>query len=79
LYSAVVDLATPAGKSLTAVFPRSNRRAAFVARRDSGGEGASTRVTLTGNITGTLVTDARGRLVRLELTDAGTVVTRAKD
>jgi hypothetical protein len=79
LYSAVVDLATPAGKSLTAVFPRSNRRAAFVARRDSGGEGARTRVTLTGNITGTLVTDARGRLVRLELTDAGTVVTRAKD
>jgi hypothetical protein len=79
LYSAVADLATPAGKPLTAVFPRTNRRAAFVARRDSGGNGANTRVTLTGDISGTLVTDARGRLLRLELTDAGTVVTRAKD
>jgi hypothetical protein len=34
-------------------------------------------VTLAGDITGTLVTDARGRLERLELPARGTVVTRA--
>jgi hypothetical protein len=79
LYCAVADLATPQGKSLTAVFPRANRRAAFVAKRDAGGDGGNTRVTLSGNINGTLVTDARGRLVRLELAESGTVVTRAKD
>jgi hypothetical protein len=78
LYCAVADVATPSGKSLTAVFPRTNRRASFVARRESGG-GGNIRVTLSGNINGTLVTDARGRLFRLELTDNGTVVSRAKD
>ncbi|HEV8454926.1 MAG TPA: hypothetical protein VGQ24_08550 [Gemmatimonadales bacterium] len=79
LYCAVADVATPAGKALTAVFPRTNRRASFVARRESGGGGGNTRVTLTGNINGTLVTDAQGRLFRLELTETGTVVSRAKD
>jgi hypothetical protein len=79
LYCAVADLATPQGKSLTAVFPRASRRATFVARRDAGGDGGNTRVTLSGNINGTLVTDARGRLIRLELAESGTVVTRAKD
>jgi hypothetical protein len=77
LYCAVADLATPQGKPLTAVYPRANRRAPFVAKRESG-EG-NIRVTLSGNINGTLVTDARGRLVRLELAESGTVVTRAKD
>jgi hypothetical protein len=79
LYSAVADLATPGGKALTGIFPRTSRRASFVARRDSGADGGNIRVTLSGNINGTLVTDARGRLVRLELTDAATVVARAKD
>lgn len=79
LYSAVADLATPSAKQLTGVFPRTNRRASFTARRDAGGSGGNIRVTLSGNINGTLVTDARGRLVRLELTDNGTVVSRAKD
>jgi hypothetical protein len=78
LYSAVADLATPAGKPLTAVFPRTSRRASFVAKREAG-DGGNTRVSLSGNISGTLVTDARGRLVRLELTESGTVVSRAKD
>jgi len=80
LYCAVADQATPGGKALTAVFPRTNRRASFVARRESGGEGGNnSRVTLSGGINGTLVTDARGRLFRLELPEAGTVVSRAKD
>jgi hypothetical protein len=78
LYGAIADLATPAGKPLTAVFPRTARRGSFVARREGAG-GAQTRVALSGDISGTLVTDARGRLVRLELPESGTVVTRAKD
>jgi hypothetical protein len=79
LYCAVADVATPQGKSLTAVFPRANRRASFVAKRESGAGGGNTRVTLSGNINGTLVTDAQGRLVRLELAENGIVVTRARD
>jgi hypothetical protein len=78
LYSAVADLATPAGKPLTAVFPRTARRASFVARREPGG-GAGARVSLTGDIRGTLSTDAQGRLVRLELPESATVVSRAQD
>lgn len=78
LYSVVAELATPAGKALTAVFPRTNRRASFVARREAGG-GGNTRVTLTGDIRGTLVTDAQGRPFRLEFLETGTVVSRAKD
>ena len=78
LYTAVADLATPAGKSLTGVFPRTGRRASFVARRESAGAGAS-RVTLTGDLSGTLVTDSKGRLQRLELPGAGILVSRAQD
>ena len=78
LYGAITDLATPAGKPLTAVFPRTARRASFVARREGGGESRN-RVTLSGDISGTLVTDAQGRLARLELPASGIVVTRAKD
>ena len=37
------------------------------------------RVTLSGDINGTLVTDAKGRLQRLEFPDSGIVVTRAPD
>src|SRR5215212_1165181 len=44
LYSAIAALATPAGRSLTAIFPRSGRRATFTARRDSGGAGAPSRI-----------------------------------
>lgn len=73
LYVAVADMATPEGKALTAVFPRTARRASFVAQRDAGG-----RVNLTGGIRGTLVTDSRG-LMSLELPDSGTRVTRASD
>jgi hypothetical protein len=78
LYSAIADLATPAGKPLTAVFPRTARRASFVARREAGADGR-TRVTLSGDLRGVLVTDGRGELVRLELPDSGIVVTRAPD
>jgi hypothetical protein len=76
LYIAVADLATREGKTLSAVFPRTARRASFVARREAGG---GNRVTLTGDIRGALETDAQGRLLRLELPASGTVVSRARD
>jgi fermentation-respiration switch protein FrsA (DUF1100 family) len=72
LYVAVADLATPEGKALTAVFPRTARRASFVAKRQGN------EVILTGDIRGTLVTDSKG-LVSLVLPDSGTRVSRAKD
>ena len=78
LYVAVADLATPAGKRLTAVFPRTGRRASFTARRESAGGGDRRRVTLTGDLAGTLVTDAEGRLHSLQLPAQNKVVTRAK-
>src|SRR4051812_45221339 len=79
LYAAVADVATPGGKALTAIFPRTGRRANFTARRDGDRENGAIRVTLTGDITGSLVTDAQGRVQRLELPQTGTVVSRAKE
>jgi hypothetical protein len=79
LYVAVADLATPSGRALTAVFPRTARRASFVARRERGGAGGGRQVTLTGDLRGTLATDAQGRLLRLELSEPATVVARAQD
>ena len=78
LYSPVAELATATGRSLTAIFPRTGKRASFTARRESGAPGGAGQVSLSGDITGTLVTDARGRLERLELPAKGTVVTRAE-
>jgi hypothetical protein len=78
LYHPVAELATAGGRTLTAIFPRSGKRATFTARRESGSAGAAGRVALSGEITGTLITDAHGRLERLELPAKGTVVTRAE-
>lgn len=77
LYAAVADLATPAGKSLNAIFPRTGRRASVVALREAG-EGGAIRVALTGDISGTLVTDGDGRLRRLELPGENLLVRRAE-
>jgi len=78
LYHPVAELATPAGRALTAIFPRTGKRATFTARRESGTAGGTSRVALSGEITGTLITDAQGRLERLELPAKNTVVTRAE-
>jgi hypothetical protein len=78
LYHPVAELATPAGRTLTAIFPRTGKRATFTARRESGTAGGASRVALSGEITGTLTTDAQGRLERLELPATSTVVTRAQ-
>lgn len=77
LYAVVAMLATPGGRPLTAIYPRAGKRASFVARRE-GGEGGNIRVVLSGEISGTLVTDGDGRLQRLELPDQGLVVSRAE-
>jgi hypothetical protein len=78
LYHPVAELATPAGRTLTAIFPRSGKRATFTARRESGTAGAAGRIALSGEIAGLLITDAHGRLERVELPAKGTVVTRAE-
>jgi hypothetical protein len=78
LYHPVAELATPAGRPLTAIFPRSGRRATLTARRESGTAGGASRIALSGDISGTLQTDANGRLMRLELPDKGLVITRAE-
>ena len=75
LYAAVADLATAAGRPLTAIFPRTGKRASFTARRD-GGEGGRIRIALTGDLAGTLVTDGDGRLVRLDLPGRNITVRR---
>ena len=74
LYTAVADAATAAGARLRAVFPRSGRRAAFTARRETSGGG--TRVQLSGEISGTLTLDANGRLEGLEFPSSGVSITR---
>jgi hypothetical protein len=78
LYHPVAELATPAGRTLTAIFPRSGKRATFTARRESGTAGGAGRIALSGEIAGLLITDAHGRLERVELPAKGTVVTRAE-
>jgi hypothetical protein len=78
LYSAVADLATPAGKRLTGIFPRTGKRASFTARLETTGQGDTIRIVLTGDVAGTLQTDREGRLQRLELPAQNKVVSRAE-
>ncbi len=75
LYLAVANAATAAGARLTAVYPRTGRRATIIARRDSAPEGAT--IKLSGDVTGTLTVDGQGRLQRLDLPSAGILVTPA--
>jgi hypothetical protein len=77
LYSAVADVATPAGKRLTAIFPRSGKRASFTARLETA-QGGTKRIVLTGDLAGTLLTDTEGRLQRLELPGQNQVVSRVE-
>lgn len=76
LFTAVADLATPAGARLVAIYPRTGRRAQFLARRE-GNAGSAARISLTGEITGTLSTDATGRITRMDFPSAGIVVSVA--
>jgi len=76
LYQPVAELATAGGRTLTAIFPRSGKRATFTARRESGAAGGAAVVVLSGDISGTLATDATGRLQRLDFPAKGMMVTR---
>ena len=73
LYLAIAELATAPGARVTALYPRGGRRATIVARRESGPDG--TTIQLSGDVTGTLIVDAAGRLERLELPGTGILVT----
>lgn len=67
LYAAVAELASEGGTRLTGVFPRSGRRTAFLARRVApGNDSASTRILLSGDLTGTIWMDEDGHVTRLE-------------
>ncbi len=76
LFTAVADLATPAGARMVAIYPRTGRRAQFIARRE-GNAGGAASISLTGEISGTLATDDAGRLVRMEFPSVGIVVSLA--
>lgn len=78
LFVTVANLATAGGRRLTAIYPRTGTRASFTARREASGNGATVRVALTGDLAGTLVTDAEGGLRRLELPGRSLVVTRVE-
>jgi hypothetical protein len=68
LFTAVADLATPTGARLTAFYPRTGRRAAFVAKKNG------SQVSLSGGVSGTLTIDGSGRLTRAELSNGITAV-----
>ena len=78
LYHPVAELATPAGRPLTAIFPSHGQAGHLHGSARVRGGRRRGRVTLTGDIAGTLVTDAAGRLERLELPGQGTVVHAAR-
>ncbi|HXE57449.1 MAG TPA: hypothetical protein VNK43_05570 [Gemmatimonadales bacterium] len=82
LYAAAAELATPAGRQLTAVFPHAERRVAFTARREPPTEVEGeplAAVRLAGGIEGTIWLDARGRLTRIELPGSGLRAIRLRD
>ena len=78
LLSQVADLATPAGRPLTAIYPRTGRRLALNARREPPGEGGATRTVVSGDLSATVVTDPAGRVVKVELPGQDIVVQRAE-
>jgi len=73
LYIAVADLATVEGARITAIFPRTGRRAQLLAKRDGNADGPA-RITLSGEISGTLTVDATGRPARMEFAGSGVTV-----
>jgi hypothetical protein len=78
LFVTVADLASPGGRRLTAIYPRTGKRASFTARREGADGAGSIRITLSGDIDGALITDAEGRLQRLELPGQNLIVSRVE-
>ena len=77
LYLAVAALATPAGTRMIAIFPRTGRRAQLLAKRE-GDAGTAARITLSGEVSGTLTLGAGGYPTRMEFPGSGTTVTLAE-
>jgi hypothetical protein len=77
LYIAVAALATPAGARMTAIYPRTGRRAQLLAKRNGDG-GGTTSITLSGEISGTLTLGAGGYPTRMDFPGSGTTVTLAE-
>lgn len=65
LFQAVADLATPDGTAMIGIYPRTGRRIQFQANRSDADQGR--RITLAGQLTGTLQVNDAGRLIRAEL------------
>ena len=74
LYQAVADLATPTGTRMVGIYPRTGRRVQVAARQGDGDQ--ARRITLTGQLTGTLLVSSSGRLLRAELADGLVAATR---
>lgn len=74
LYIAVADLATAGGARMTAIYPRTGRRAQLLARRD-GNAGGQARITLSGEISGTITLGAGGYPTLMEFPAGDITVT----
>ncbi len=78
LLAQVADLATPAGRPLTAIYPRTGRRLALTAKRETAGGAGPTRTTVSGDLSATVETDTVGRVIRVEVPGQDIVVQRAQ-
>lgn len=72
-------MATEAGRPLTAVFPRTGRRAAVTIRRVPGGAEGGTRFELTGDLQGEILLGNRGELTRISIPALGLEAARQRD
>jgi hypothetical protein len=77
LYTAVADLATPEGRRIAGVYPRSGRRVSFTARRE-GDPQEGTRIVMAGEIAGTIWLDGSGHLMRIEFPGSGMEIVRIR-
>jgi hypothetical protein len=72
-------IATDSGRPLTAVFPRSGRRAAVTIRRVPGTAEGGTRFELTGDLQGEILLGNRGELTRISIPALGLEAARRRD
>ncbi|MCU0620151.1 MAG: hypothetical protein MUC69_01455 [Gemmatimonadales bacterium] len=79
LLLAAAEAATPEGTELTGIYVRSGRRVRFTAIREVAKAGGAPSVRLTGELNARLRFEPDGRLDRLELPDARTVLSRLPD
>ena len=78
LFFAVVPLATPAGETITAVYPENGKRVSFTATRSDGDGGPGSSIVMSGDINGTICLDASGHILRLEFPSVGLEAVRLR-